>query len=263
MTMPIRVRTIPEYSLILLIRPFATVQFMCRTESFSPRNVYHRHKYTLKNDILAFQKGRKMKLLIVAATKAEIETSIPLLEQKQIDYLITGVGMTATAYALGKKLQQNQYDLIVNVGIAGTFDYSIPLGTTVQIHSDIFSELGAQDEERFIPIEEMGFGVAKYISKSYPDLKLDLPSYVGITVNTVHGESKSIEYVKSLFPTASIESMEGAAVLYSAQQEDIACIQIRSISNRVEKRDKSKWNIPLALKNLNNWLKEFIETHHQ
>jgi futalosine hydrolase len=48
--------------------------------------------------------------------------------------------------------------------------------------------------------------------------------------------------------------MEGAAVFYVAQQEKIPALQIRAISNLVEKRNKDNWDIPLAIKNLNEWL---------
>jgi futalosine hydrolase len=49
-----------------------------------------------------------------------------------------------------------------------------------------------------------------------------------------------------------IESMEGAAVFYVCLKTNINCIQIRTISNNVERRNKNNWNIPLALKNLQN-----------
>lgn len=54
--------------------------------------------------------------------------------------------------------------------------------------------------------------------------------------------------------------MEGAAVAYCAMQFGIPWVEIRSISNRIERRDKSKWNIPLSIKNLNDELKNFIES---
>ncbi|MDB4583087.1 hypothetical protein N9164_08040, partial [Draconibacterium sp.] len=46
------------------------------------------------------------------------------------------------------------------------------------------------------------------------------------------------------------ESMEGAAVFYVCNWLGVSCYQIRAISNFVEPRDSSKWNIPLALENL-------------
>jgi len=47
--------------------------------------------------------------------------------------------------------------------------------------------------------------------------------------------------------------MEGAAFHYACLKEKVPYAEIRSISNYVEKRDRSKWNIPLAIKNLNDF----------
>jgi futalosine hydrolase len=52
--------------------------------------------------------------------------------------------------------------------------------------------------------------------------------------------------------------MEGAAFLFACLSEKIPCAQIRSISNYIEKRDKSRWNVKLALDNLNKSLMEII-----
>jgi futalosine hydrolase len=53
--------------------------------------------------------------------------------------------------------------------------------------------------------------------------------------------------------------MEGAAFHFACLQEKIPFLQLRCISNYVEVRDKSKWNIPLAVKNLNQVLVEVVE----
>ena len=45
--------------------------------------------------------------------------------------------------------------------------------------------------------------------------------------------------------------MEGAAVMMVCEKFKIKSIQIRAISNLVERRNKEKWNIPLAIKRLN------------
>ena len=52
--------------------------------------------------------------------------------------------------------------------------------------------------------------------------------------------------------------MEGAAFFAGCNKAD-QFMQIRAVSNYVEKRDKSKWNMPLAIKNLNDYLIEFIQ----
>ena len=199
-----------------------------------------------------------MKPLIVAATRFEISDSILLLEEKQIPYVITGVGMTATAYALGKILaQQQDISFVLNVGIAGSFDRNIPLGEVLAIQSDTFYELGAEDGDKFLSIDELGFGKGTY--RAYiPEIDLKLPKHEAITVNKVHGNEESIQKVLMKQPNIKVESMEGAAVFYVCTMEKIPSVQIRAISNYVERRDKSTWKIDLALKNLNDWLQKFI-----
>jgi len=197
-----------------------------------------------------------MQILIVAATQPEIQ---PLTDhfgiQKPFDILITGVGMAATAFALGKHLAANQYDLMINLGIAGSFDRRIALGDVVEITEDRFAELGAQDDEAFIPIETLGFGQSVY----YPTAKLadyiDRPQLTpakAITVNTVHGHEESIAKISHRLQP-QLESMEGAAFFYAGNQTGIPCLQIRAVSNYVEKRNRDNWKIGLAIKNLNNF----------
>ena len=79
----------------------------------------------------------------------------------------------------------------------------------------------------------------------------------GITVNTVHGNNTSIQKVSFLF-NPDVESMEGAACMMVSKKFGIPCLQIRSISNYVEKRNDEKWNKSLALKNLHDNLEQII-----
>ncbi|MFW0714646.1 futalosine hydrolase [Pedobacter sp. N23S346] len=203
-----------------------------------------------------------MKTLVVAATKAELSFfyqhySLPekdFVESKHFDILITGVGMVATAFAIGQRLT-SKYDLVVNFGIAGCFDRNIKLGTLVNITEDIFSELGAENGDEFLSIAELGFGENHYQNKT--EINIDLPSVRAVTVNCVSGNEKSIQNLVNLFNPVT-ESMEGAAVFYACKQSNIDCIQIRSISNYVEPRNKDNWKIGLAIKSLNDWAIAFI-----
>ncbi|WP_158798679.1 futalosine hydrolase [Pedobacter sp. L105] len=209
-----------------------------------------------------------MKILIVAATRAELSglcTAFNLPEGNFIptpkfDLLITGVGMTATAFALGRHLSPH-YELVVNLGIAGCYDQTIPLGSILNVTSDEFSELGAEDRDEFLPIDLLGFGRSSYSAAN--ELKtpgfLALQQVNGITVNKVHGNKTSIEaIIKRLNPVT--ESMEGAAVFYCCAQTETPCLQVRSISNYVEERNREAWKIGLAVKNLNEWAIEFLTT---
>lgn len=223
-----------------------------------------------------------MHLLLVVATYLEIS---PFLEktkaqkisenffqadfnQMHIDILITGIGMVSTTYHLTKlfSLEKATYDCVLNVGIAGSFKPEIPLGEVVNVISDCFSDLGVEDGEAFIPFFQTGL-LSKNefpFTEGWLENKTSFPFGEGlkkvkaITVNTVHGHESSIEKVKELF-NPDVESMEGAAFFYCCLQENIPCIQIRSISNYVEKRNKKNWKMELAIENLNEKLLGFIK----
>jgi len=209
-----------------------------------------------------------MKILVVAATRAELSALYSFFELPENDFvqtskfdiLITGVGMTATAFAMGKHLHQ-EYKLVVNLGIAGCYDWKFPLGTVLNITEDTFSELGAEDKDGFITIDSLGFGMSTYYGANslVTDHFTHLPKVKGITVNKVHGNKTSIRQIEQRLNPVT-ESMEGAAVFYCCTEAETPCIQIRSISNYVEERHRESWKIGLAIKNLNDWAVKFLTT---
>ena len=215
-----------------------------------------------------------MKILIVSATYLEIEpllTHFNFVEQTnqklrkytfknhQIDVLIPGVGMTYTAYWLGKTLNTKLYDGAINLGLAGTFDANIKIGEVVNVHSDRIAELGAEDGEKFLSLIDMDLIEDEDFSLQNGEMinaiqienefTKTLQKVSAITVNTTHGEESSIENIKMLF-NPQIETMEGAAFFYACLLEGIPCLQLRAISNKVERRNKENWDIKLAVKNL-------------
>lgn len=206
-----------------------------------------------------------MKILLCAATYQEIEPFIKhhtvnfnadewlKIDSNEVKILITGVGMVATAYALGVALNKNHFDLAINAGIAGSFYKNIKIGQLVEVREDILSELGTEDDEEFINLAEMNLGEVEFFATQNSALTDDLRKVTSVTVNTVHGNTESIENIQErLNPT--VESMEGAAFFYACEEAQVPAIQIRAISNYVEKRNRENWNIPLAVKNLNDWL---------
>ena len=217
-----------------------------------------------------------MKILVVAATVAEIQPLLTAIGNQgilqdgrltscsyknlSVDILITGVGMVATAYHLGKVLALTPYRLALNLGIAGSFNIHLAIGDVVNINMDRFPEQGAQDGDSFLSLEDMNlvkshdfpFTGGELINQSIIENEIlkTIPKVNGITVNTAHGNESSIEKIVGLFHPIT-ESMEGAAFLYGCMMEGIPCAQIRAISNYVERRNKNAWNIPLAIENLN------------
>jgi futalosine hydrolase len=191
-----------------------------------------------------------MKTLIVAATNSEITSEII----KSLPNLITGVGMVNTAINLTKELVENNFDFVVNMGIAGSFSSDILIGDVVEVVEDKFSEIGFENGVSFSEFSELNVKTSYEIKG-----ETTLRKVKSITVNTVHGNEKSIDdIVKTLNP--DIESMEGAAVFQVCKKFKIPCVQIRSISNKVEVRNKENWNSGLAISNLNKQVEKFIDS---
>ena len=221
-----------------------------------------------------------MRILIVSATPGEVSFITKdilsakagtyfsiVIDKHAIDILITGVGMMLTAFHLGMCLKQNKYDLILNIGLAGALNKQLQPGEVVVVNSDAIGDLGAEDDQSFLDIYELGlsdknefpFNNGKLVAiHPYQHQLGKLKNVVGITVNKVHGNDESI--AKLLTRTeADVETMEGAAFFYACLYHKMNCIQLRSISNYVEKRDKSKWNIQLALDNLQVTINNFFK----
>jgi futalosine hydrolase len=53
--------------------------------------------------------------------------------------------------------------------------------------------------------------------------------------------------------------MEGAAAALVALQYGIDCLEVRGISNLVEDRDLSRWNIQLAVEQAQRFVYRYIE----
>ncbi len=208
-----------------------------------------------------------MKILIVAATVEELEPiQLKLAEQKplhDIFKLVTDVGMIATTFQLTKVLKEEQFDLAINVGIAGSFDRSIALGEVVEVVQDQFSEEMVEDGIELKSYEDVGLrgknerpfinGVLNrsfiFLQSVFVESAHSFKEVRSITVNTVHGNDFSIKRIKERL-NPQIETMEGAAFFYVCNQMEIPTIQIRAISNYVEKRNRDAWEIELALNNL-------------
>ena len=199
-----------------------------------------------------------MHLLVVAATEGEIAslTAGPPAGRHQIDRLITGVGMVATAARVSRAIAQTRYDLAINIGVCGAFDRALPLGAVVHVTSDRLSELGVEDGPAFVPADVIGlvpgdhapFAGGRLVNTAPPASAVlaALPRVSGITVNTVHGDDTSIAAVVDRYHP-QVESMEGAAFMYACLVAGIPFAQIRAVSNYVERRNRAVWKMSEAI----------------
>jgi futalosine hydrolase len=213
------------------------------------------------------------KILIVSATFKEVEGLLqePLINPQigviyplfnwgyNVHLLVTGVGGVATAFCLGQIASKDSFDLWINIGLAGTFNYNTPLGNVVTVSEDCFADLGAEDHDRFLDVFALGIEDCNrspfFEGKLFPIefrhgfFTRHLEKLKAVTVNKAHGNAISISSFVDLY-AVDIETMEGAAFFYAANLLEVPSIQIRSISNYIEPRDRSRWEIKIALENL-------------
>ena len=89
------------------------------------------------------------------------------------------------------------------------------------------------------------------------DQKIRLAPFV--TVSTITATDNRADILYEAFKPC-MESMEGASAAHIAFLYDIPFIEIRSASNIVGKRERSKWNLPLACERSNNAVMSFLES---
>lgn len=222
-----------------------------------------------------------MKVLLTSATPFEIAPCKRFLEQEYIQYqnqrfqkganscdlLLTGVGLPATIFQLSQYLNKHSIDLVINAGIAGAFDPNTAIGSVWQVVEDRFGDLGVQEADGsfsdLFDIELLGKDEFPYAEKRLVNAQGAafgfLPKAKALTVNKVHGYSPDIEAIRKKYDV-QLESMEGAGVFYTCQMLHVPVLQIRSVSNIVESRNRESWNIPLAIEALNKVLIQIIST---
>ena len=223
-----------------------------------------------------------MYLLLIAATSAEIQPVIDFLEKRNFtlqsfhaEILVTGIGAVSTTYLLTSSIGKRKPDIIIQAGIAGSFGQK-KAGEVVTVEQDAFGDLGAWEKDQFKTIFDLNllednqppFSNRVLINPYQTLLFLSgLEQVRAITVNEISTDIKRIEWYKQNLSPA-VESMEGAALHYVCLQENIPFLQLRSVSNAIGERDKTKWKLPEAISNLNkklilllNELSQYNETY--
>jgi futalosine hydrolase len=220
------------------------------------------------------------KITIVSATALEIKPLFNYFQPTQADFqglwivneqlhfLITGMGMMNTATHLSIYTQRYDRDFYIDAGICGAFNRNIPIGEVLQISSETYGDFGVENDEVFQDFFDLGFidkkedafqyGLCEPI---YTELNKDIPlsKATSITVNKVHGNEKTIQIITQKY-NADTENMEGLAFYYVMKFIQKPSIEIRSVSNYVERRNKDNWDIKKAVDNLNETILKLLTT---
>lgn len=234
-------------------------------------------------------KEKLLKLLVLASTELEMRPLLNLFEAVEqtsenefrlcgnaetqgafgvrvydfeIDFLITGVGMTASAFALGRHLANHTYDGAIQFGLAGSFSDRLPVGSVVLSLSDQVADEGVFRDGKWMDSAALGLGAVEGPSVRMEcdtvrervlffegDPFVAMPRVGALSVNTITSDREQMSLLHTR-TGALLETMEGAAFFYAAlQMHWEKFYALRGVSNYVA-APRSEWNIPLALKHV-------------
>ena len=211
-------------------------------------------------------------ILVVAATAKEISPFINLTRSgslTDVDILISGIGLTASTYHLSKQLALKKYEVVIQAGVAGSFDLAIGLGQVVAVKQDAIADQSVVELEKLktlfdldlVPQDQFPFTKGWLVNPGKELLKATKLKIVkGVSVNQISTSRQMIKFYRETFDPVT-ESMEGAALHYVCLHENVPFLQIRSISNYIGERNKKKWNMMDSIINLNDSLVRIINNY--
>ncbi len=215
-----------------------------------------------------------MSYLVIAATVTEIAPFLDYFrksddpfEKSIVEVLITGVGLTATTFSLTKQIHTRRPGIVIQAGIGGCFDRDVPLGSVFAIKQDTIADQSVMESGKLKTVFDLSlvspnkhpYKNGWLINRNNLFKELKLKKARAITINEITTGRQKIELYRQAF-NPLIESMEGAALHYVCLNENIPFIQLRSVSNYIGERNKSRWKMKEAVVNLNHELIKLLNT---
>ncbi len=192
-------------------------------------------------------------------------------------YCVSGVGKTNAAHCATLLVLNFAPSVVIHFGVGGAYPASglVP-GDIAVATKDVYADEGVLLEDGFHPLEFIGIpylkagrliyynefpldaGLAKIMLRAARSSGLKAASGVFATVSACTGTKQRAAELYARFG-AICENMEGAAVAHVCKLYGVPCIEVRGISNIVEERDLSKWDVPLASRNCQKVVTGFLD----
>ncbi|GAB6038429.1 futalosine hydrolase [Fundidesulfovibrio butyratiphilus] len=220
-----------------------------------------------------------MTLALAAATEIEMRRALALVgahvavprrgavrarvAEREILALVTGVGPVSAALEAGAALAANpDVTGLVNLGLAGVFDLcTAPLGGVACATAEVWPEYGVAGEMGLADAKALGFaqydGPEGAVWDRLPLAPDDAAGRMGlclpvgwargtfVTVGQVSGPDRAALLAER--HQALAENMEGFSLALAAWSRGVAFLEVRTLSNEVGERDKSRWKAKAAL----------------
>lgn len=200
--------------------------------------------------------------LVTAATEFELkpfEQSFGASGAHRMATLVTGVGPVEAAIRLTRYLsvKRRSFDAVINIGTAGAYIRENGAGmlSICLAESEVLGDLGVCLQDRVEPIQGEGllledtFFLNPELCKAAITVldQENIPYRVGkfITVSCVTGTDERAAMLTAQYQ-GLCENMEGAAAARVCQEFSLPLLEMRCVSNMVEKRNTEKWQLKQA-----------------
>ncbi|HEX8960876.1 MAG TPA: futalosine hydrolase [Geobacteraceae bacterium] len=189
---------------------------------------------------------------------------------------VTGIGKVNTAITVTSLLERYDPEILINTGCAGAYrGGGLAVGDLAMATAEVFGDEGVRAPDGWHSLELIGIpaverGGERWFN-SFPLTRwaMDKAGHVAetagfalrrgvfVTVSTVSGTAERGEELSRFFG-GICENMEGGAAAQAALLYGVDCLEIRGVSNLVEDRDLSRWNISLAAERAQAFIARFI-----
>ena len=226
---------------------------------------------------------------LISATREESGIILRLLKRSRpeefysgkigrnnIVHAISGMGKTNASHAATLLIERFSPRIIINFGIGGAYPSSdLRVGDVAIADKEIYGDEGLWLKDGFHTVDSTGIpflkkGRRKYFNEFPLDKNLVkkaleaippnppltkggrgdfiIKSGAFVTISASTGTNKRAKELEKRF-NAICENMEGAAIAHVCAMYGIPMLEVRGISNIVEDRDRSKWDIRTAAEN--------------
>lgn len=203
--------------------------------------------------------------------------------KNNIVHAISGMGKTNASHAATLLIEKFSPRIIINFGIGGAYPLSgLRVGDIAIADKEIYGDEGLWLKDGFHTVDSTGIpflkkGRRKYFNEFPLDKALTgeaikcfrltpnplplapkIKSGAFVTVSASTGTNKRAKELEKRF-NAICENMEGAAIAHVCAMYGIPMLEVRGISNIVEDRDKSSWDLKTAAVNSQKAVLEFLK----
>ncbi|MEZ6234107.1 MAG: futalosine hydrolase [Phycisphaerales bacterium] len=190
------------------------------------------------------------------------------------ELLVTGVGKSNAAGAVGRLLDPARHAGVVNLGVCGALPvggerplrFERGIGDVILADGSVFADEGV-DGERFVTTSELGFPPTPLSTdeafRPSPDLRARLGALATVvapigTVSTCAGTDALAVRIAARTGAAA-EAMEGAAIALVCHRLAVPFAEMRVVSNTTGSRTDQRWDLPGSLARLSDVAREVRE----